>query len=260
MLCPPKYCKSGRAERNPLASINATDENISVRSRAIHSASYIQMSEAQFIAQLQTSPFLKLTLMVRFCGVLTQMQSAFLTEPFCINTSNNAKDENISVRSRAIHSTSYIQMSEAQFIAQLQTSPFLKLTLMVRFCGVLTQMQSAFLTEPFCINTSNNAKDENISVRSRAIHSTSYIQMSEAQFIAQLQTSPFLKLTLMVRFCGVLTQMQSAFLTEPFCINTSNNANTRISVFVVAQFIAPLTFKEKRRNELRDYERVLSLN
>ena len=25
--------------------------------------------------------------------------------------------------------------------------------------------------------------------------------------------------------------------------------------FVVAQFIAPLTFKEKRRNELRDYER-----
>ena len=33
-----------------------------------------------------------------------------------------------------------------------------------------------FLTAPFCINISNNAKDENISVRSRAIHSTSYIQ------------------------------------------------------------------------------------
>ena len=35
---------------------------------------------------------------------------------------------------------------------------------------------------------------------------------------------------------------------------------TRISVFVVAQFIAPLFFECKRRNELRDYKRVLSLN
>ncbi len=30
-------------------------------------------------------------------------------------------------------------------------------------------------TAPFCINISNNAKDENISVRSRAIHSASFL-------------------------------------------------------------------------------------
>ena len=45
---------------------------------------------------------------------------------------------------------------------------------MGRFCGVLTQMRSAFLTAPFCPNISNNAKDENIGVRSRAIHCASY--------------------------------------------------------------------------------------
>ncbi len=33
------------------------------------------------------------------------------------------------------------------------------------------------------------------------------------------------------------------------------SVNLRKDSFVVAQFIAPLTFKEKRRNELRDYER-----
>ena len=32
-----------------------------------------------------------------------------------------------------------------------------------------------FLTAPFCINISNNAKDENIGVRSRAIHSASFL-------------------------------------------------------------------------------------
>ena len=47
---------------------------------------------------------------------------------------------------------------------------------MVRFCGVLTQMRSAFLTAPFCINISNNAKDENISVRSRAIHAPLFFE------------------------------------------------------------------------------------
>ena len=45
---------------------------------------------------------------------------------------------------------------------------------MGRFCGVLTQMRSAFLTAPFCPNISNNAQDENIGVRSRAIHCASY--------------------------------------------------------------------------------------
>ena len=40
-----------------------------------------------------------------------------------------------------------------------------KLTLMVRF-----------LTAPFCINISNNAKDENISVRSRAIHAPLFFE------------------------------------------------------------------------------------
>ena len=43
-----------------------------------------------------------------------------------------------------------------------------------------------FLTAPFCINISNNAKDENISVRSRAIHCAT-------------TNESFLKLTLMVR-------------------------------------------------------------
>ena len=33
------------------------------------------------------------------------------------------------------------------------------------------------------------------------------------------------------------------------------SVNLRKDSFVVAQFIAPLTFEEKRRNELRDYER-----
>ena len=33
------------------------------------------------------------------------------------------------------------------------------------------------------------------------------------------------------------------------------SVNLRKDSFVVAQFIAPRTFKEKRRNELRDYER-----
>ena len=40
----------------------------------------------------------------------------------------------------------------------------------MRFCGVLTQMRSAFLTAPFCINISNNTDYENISVCPRAIH------------------------------------------------------------------------------------------
>ena len=40
----------------------------------------------------------------------------------------------------------------------------------MRFCGVLTQMRSAFLTAPFCPNISNNTDYENISVCPRAIH------------------------------------------------------------------------------------------
>ena len=32
-----------------------------------------------------------------------------------------------------------------------------------------------FITAPFCINISNNAQDENISVRSRAIHCASFL-------------------------------------------------------------------------------------
>ena len=50
-------------------------------------------------------------------------------------------------------------------------------------------------------------------------------------------------------------------VSEPhLLVSTSQiTQRTRISAFVVAQFIAPLFFEYKRRYELRDYKRVLSL-
>ena len=50
------------------------------------------------------------------------------------------------------------------------------------------------------------------------------------------------------------------FLTAPFCINISNNAKDE-NICVRSRAIHCASFFEyKRRNELRDYERVLSLN
>ncbi len=76
------------------------------------------------------------------------------------------------------------------------------------------------------------------------------------------------KLTLMVRLgnrtigvnLAVSNYGRCGFLTAPFCINTSNNAKDE-NISVRSRAIhAPLFFKCKRRNELRDYKRVLSLN
>ena len=56
-----------------------------------------------------------------------------------------------------------------------------------------------FPNRTFLYNISNNAQDENISVRPRALHCASDIQRKEAQSIARGRTSSFLKLTPMVR-------------------------------------------------------------
>ena len=50
------------------------------------------------------------------------------------------------------------------------------------------------------------------------------------------------------------------FLTAPFCPTSQITQRTRISAFVVAQFIAPRTLKEKRRYELRDYKQRGAMN
>ena len=112
-----------------------------------------------------------------------------------------------------------------------------------------------FITAPFC---------PNISITQR----TRIAAFVVAQFIARLQTSSFLKLTPMGG-CFIITISvnlavsnydRCGFITAPFCPNISITQRTRIAAFVVAQFIAPLFFEYKRRNELRDYKRVLSLN